>query len=110
MVDVLIVEGDMLGEQGRTPRDLYNKHVYNPQSLYIHVPDEERLRRRVERDMQQRNGQGETPLDVIESFEHRQTTQHVPYTLGYAAAANAIIMPAHEQPNNGPHTYDMFTF
>ena len=109
MVDVLIIEGDMLGEAGASHQSLYPEATYKPQAVYLHVPDEERLRRRVERDMRDRNGHGETPDVIADSFEHRQRTQHLPYTLRYASVANAILTPAANGSPYGDPTYDMYT-
>ena len=106
-VNVLIVEGDMLGEKGAMPQDLFPGEAYNPLALYMHVSDEERLRRRVLRDMQQRNGHGQTPEDIVNSFERRQDTQHLPYTLPYASAANTIVTFA--AANNNASLYDIYS-
>lgn len=107
-IDVLIAEGDMMGGQGVLPQDLYPNHTFKPLSLYVHVPDEVRLARRVERDLLKRNAQGATPQDIANSFERRQTMQHLPYTLTYAAAADVILTPPAERTSNGAHAYDMY--
>jgi uridine kinase len=109
-VDVLIVEGDMLGEQGETPQALYPEHAYMPSTLYVHVPDRDRLNRRIERDMRQRNGHGETPEAIASSFERRQVTQHLPYTLTYASAADVILAPTPPTDTTGHdiQTYNMY--
>jgi len=104
-VNTLIVEGDMLGEQGKTPQDLYASSAYRPRTVYIHVPDEERLKRRVARDITERNAQGAVRQDIVDSFEHRQKSQHIPYTLTYAETADAIVRP---MPDN-PGLYEMYT-
>jgi uridine kinase len=108
-VDVLIVEGDMLGEKGQSPQVLYPECTYKPLTLYLHVPDEERLGRRVARDMQYRQGHGETPEVIADSFERRQITQHIPYTLTYASGADAILTPAANRTGYDAQTYDMYT-
>ena len=106
-VGVLIVEGDMLGEHGVTPQDLYPSNASNPRTLYVHVSDEERLRRRVVRDMAERNGYGASAHSIVDSFMHRQATQHRPYTLQYAPTADAILKPASDNASYGIQTYDM---
>ncbi|HYH75123.1 MAG TPA: hypothetical protein VD735_04145 [Candidatus Saccharimonadales bacterium] len=108
-VDMLVVEGDMLGERGTMPKALYPSGLLaaDPQLLYIHLSDEQRLAYRLARDMEHRNGHGETPDVIAQNFEHRQLAQHLPYTLGYAATANVIVQAEHAAPNETQH-YDMW--
>ena len=108
-VGLLIIEGDVLGEQGVMPDALYPENTpdTDAQLLYLHLPDAHRLAYRVERDMKHRNGHGETPDSIVASFENRQRTQHLPYTLGYAAAANAIVQPVASPLEHGGRYYDL---
>jgi uridine kinase len=106
-VDVLIVEGDMLGEQGAQPYDLYPDNAYNPVALYVHAPDKVRLARRIGRDLVERNAQGAAPQDITNSFERRQFTQHLPYTLTYAETADVILtLPEGDSPYGSATNYN----
>jgi uridine kinase len=107
-VDMLIIEGDMLGEHGVAPDALYPDDLdLDAKTLYLHLPDTERLAYRVNRDMEHRNGHGETPEIIADNFESRQLKQHLPYTLGYAAAADCIVRPVNLAPDIGRH-YDVW--
>jgi uridine kinase len=109
-VGVLIVEGDMLGERGSMPDELFtaNDFADDPHAIYLHVPDTRRLALRLERDMQHRNGHGETTDIIVANFEQRQLTQHLPYTLGYAAVSDSIVQPAVQTMNDGMLRYDLW--
>jgi len=76
--DVLLVEGDM---SEVTQPDL---------TIYLHVPDEIRLQKRVERDLAERSYAH--PQAIVDSFNLRHTNQHLPFTLPAADQANIIIM------------------
>lgn len=109
-VDILIVEGDMLGERGARPSDLCPNLPQLPLTVYAHVPDTKRLARRVKRDLLKRNEQGATEEEVIASFVRRQETQHLPYTLTYASAADIITTPPVVEGDQSRGVYDMYTF
>ncbi|HSX32612.1 MAG TPA: hypothetical protein VLF43_05090 [Candidatus Saccharimonadales bacterium] len=94
-VSILIVEGDVLSERGVMPSALHPGEdiAAKLETVYLHVPDAARLERRLRRDMEHRNGHGETPEVIARNFESRQRTQHLPYTLRYAAVADYIVQP-----------------
>lgn len=75
-VDILIIEGDF-------------DAVKNPDlMLYLNLTDEQRLKNRVNRDAKTRN---EVPAKIIENFELRQKTQHIPYTIKAMGKADYVI-------------------
>lgn len=75
-VDVLIVEGDF---HPVTDPDLV---------VYLHVPDQQRLRIRVARDVKHRGGD---LAKTTASFTYRQRVQHVPHTLPTAEQADYVM-------------------
>lgn len=76
-VDVLIVEGDF-SEVDKA--DL---------TIYLHVPDMQRLQNRIERDRLER---GEPRVRAItDNFNLRQSAQHVPYTLPAVNTADVVL-------------------
>lgn len=80
--DVLIVEGD------------FDK-VDNPTlKLYLHALDRTRKQNRITRDIRER---GETDVKkIVESFNLRQKTQHIPFTQPAAARADILIKVSSE--------------
>jgi uridine kinase len=86
-VDYLVVEGDF-------------DFVENPDLIvYFEVPDEIRLKNRVNRDKQTRN---EPDVDkIIENFYLRHGAQHIPYTLPAKNKADMIVEVDAEDTENG---------
>lgn len=75
-VDVIIVEGDF-------------HPVERPDlTVYLHVPDTQRLQSRVNRDVVSRGGD---QAKTTSSFKFRQQTQHFPHTLAAAKTADYLI-------------------
>lgn len=75
-VDVLIVEGDF--------------HPVDDPDLvvYLHVPDDQRLQNRVNRDVIHRGGD---PQKTTDSFKFRHRVQHLPHTLPSLGKADYVI-------------------
>lgn len=75
-VDALIVEGDF-------------HPVANPDLvIYLHVPDEQRLQNRIDRDVVHRGGD---PEKTTVSFNFRHRSQHLPHTLPSLEKADYVI-------------------
>lgn len=75
-VDVLVVEGDF-------------HPVDNPgMVVYLHVPDDQRLQNRVNRDFIHRGGD---PAKTTSSFKFRHTTQHLPHTVPAIKQADIVL-------------------
>lgn len=75
-VDVLIVEGDF-------------HPVIDPDLVvYLHVPDEQRLQNRVNRDVIHRGGD---PAKTTASFNFRHGVQHLPHTLPSLEQADYVV-------------------
>jgi uridine kinase len=76
-LDVLIVEGDFL-------------EVVDPDLvIFLHVPDSIRLHNRLHRDVRERSAVD--TAEVESNFRLRQHTQHIPFTLPAATAADIIV-------------------
>ncbi|MFQ6100142.1 MAG: uridine kinase [Anaerolineae bacterium] len=76
-VEYLIVEGDF-------------QLLANPDyQIFFHVPDDVRLRNRINRDVRQRGVVSMT--ETVDSFALRQRLQHRPYTLACAGNADLLI-------------------
>jgi uridine kinase len=76
-VEYLIVEGDF-------------QPLASPDcQIFFHVPDDVRLRNRINRDIKQRGAGG--IKEAVDSFELRQRLQHMPYTLSCASNADILI-------------------
>jgi uridine kinase len=76
-VEYLIVEGDF-------------QPLASPDcQIFFHVPDDVRLRNRINRDVKQRDAV--SIKETVDSFELRQRLQHVPYTLSCASNADILI-------------------
>ena len=75
-VDVLIIEGDF-------------HPVEEPDMVvYLHVPDDQRLQNRVNRDVEHRGGD---PEKTTNSFNFRHLTQHLPHTLPSIEKADIVL-------------------
>lgn len=76
-VDVLFVQGDF-------------HPIEDPDiMIYLHMPDEQRLENRKQRDVGLREGSEQA---VVDTFNYRQANQHFPYTLTYANDADIIVV------------------
>jgi len=75
-VDVLVVEGDF--HPVETPSMV----------VYLHVPDDQRLQNRVNRDVIHRGGD---PAKTTDSFNFRHHTQHIPHTLPSIKEADIVL-------------------
>jgi len=90
-VSLLIIEGDF---QPLEDPDLI---------IYLHVDDRIRLRNRIQRDMERR---GATDVRaIVDNFNMRQQTQHLPYTLPVANAAHVLLCT--EVVENESYRYDV---
>jgi len=76
--DFLLVEGDF---QALTSPDY---------QIYLHISDDVRLRNRINRDLSERGSIA--PAEIIENFDLRQKSQHLPYTLTYDRRADLLLL------------------
>jgi uridine kinase len=86
-VNFLIVEGDF---------QVLESPDYQ---IYLHVPDDVRLKNRIRRDLRERGLT--TPGEITQSFNLRQKLQHLPYTLTNASTADMLLIVMAK-----PSTYD----
>lgn len=93
-VDVVIAEGDFRG--------MHESDCI----VYVHVPDAIRLRNRIERDRQKRSEGDEQK--ITENFNHRQVSQHEPYTLPAAKKAD-VLLKVDTIENSQAYSYTIYT-